>query len=160
MRFSNERVLAGLFCVLLFSGGCQHYADSTPRQYFEGDNEANYQRVFRSPVPQNVTVIHSIVVGYASRPGVVTTDDFEFELLASEDWIKRTCKKWYLREQTGDFIERELEHRKQHPLRSWYAPRPLDSYDLYRDVTSVGYVHMLVEKSRTSDRFRVFLSKH
>lgn len=71
-----------LFGVLVFLGGCRSYTQNTPREYFEGDNAANYQRVFGEFVPPDVTVVNSVVVGHAWRPGVVTTDDFAFELIA------------------------------------------------------------------------------
>src|SRR5438874_2319758 len=121
MKFSRATFLTTLLCCLSLFNGCQHYADSTPRRYLEADHDANYRRVFRSPVPEDVTIVNSVVITYAWRPGVVTTDDFEFELLVPEDWIKQRCKKWYLYKQTGEFAKRELEYRKQHSIRSWYV---------------------------------------
>ena len=140
--------------------GCHSYVESTPRQYLEGDHAANYGRIFHEPVPSNVTLVNSAVVIYSFRPGVVTTDDFEFELIVSRQWIEREAKRFYLRKGEGDFIRREIGRRQEH-ARPWYAPKPLDQYDLYRDVSSVGYVHMLVQKEAEPDgRQRVFISKH
>src|SRR5258708_5070374 len=61
--------------------GCRSYVESIPRQYLEGNHPVNYARIFREPTPSNVTVVNSAVVTYSFRPGVVTTDDFEFELI-------------------------------------------------------------------------------
>ena len=140
--------------------GCRSYVESTPAKVLEGDNAGNYARVFREPLPADVTVVNSVVVTYSFRPGVVTTDDFEFELLVPRQWIQKSSKRFYLGKGDGEFIERQLESRREQ-ARPWYAPKPLDQYDLYRDATSVGYVHMLVEKEGEADgRQRVFISKH
>ncbi|MGV3663035.1 MAG: hypothetical protein ACO1TE_22815 [Prosthecobacter sp.] len=148
-------------CLLILAAalvGCRAYTDSTPTRILEGDNAANYERVFREPVPQGVTVVHSVVAAYAFRPGVVTTDDFEFEMLASDTWVSRQVKR--LSGRNDEFWRRELDERRK-DARPWYAPKSLDEYDLYRDLTSVGYLHMLVEKQRQADgRRRVFISKH
>lgn len=140
--------------------GCRSYTESTPRQVLEVDHAANYARIFHSPAPADVTVVNSLVVVYPFRPGVVTTADWEFEVIAPAEWIRKQSKRWYLSGGEGQFIERQLEARRAH-ARPWYAPDSLDRYDLYRDATSVGYVHMLVEKKPESDgRRRVFISKH
>lgn len=66
-------------------GACsQAYVDSTPMQLHEGDGAANYQRVFDTPPPAEVRVLHSVVATYEFRLGVVSSADFEFELLAPE----------------------------------------------------------------------------
>lgn len=140
--------------------GCRTYVESTPRELLEGDNEANYRRVFRDSVPQDVVVVNSVVVAYSWRPGVVTTDDFEFELLVSEDWIQKAAKRFYLNKSANDFTRRDLELRKQQPVRAWYAPKPIGDYELWRDASSIGYVHMLVERAQEGGRRRVFISKH
>jgi hypothetical protein len=65
-----------------------------------------------------------------------------------------------LRKSGGKFVQKEVGSRREH-ARPWYAPKPLDQYELYRDLTSVGYVHMLVQKETEPDgRQRVFVSKH
>jgi hypothetical protein len=142
---------------LLVIAGCQSYTESTPHEVFEGDNAANFKRVFGQAVPVDVTVMNSIVVGYAWRPGVITSDDYEFEVLASPRQITKWVKKFYLLK--GSRIG--LEKRKSSPIRPWYAPKPLTDYETYCDATSVGYVHMLVDRTAEPDgRLRVFFSKH
>ena len=74
--FINSLIL--VFCIVMLSG-CQRYAQNTPRIIHEGNNASNYQRVFDTSPPSDVTVINSIVISYSWRLGVVTTDDFEFE---------------------------------------------------------------------------------
>jgi hypothetical protein len=140
--------------------GCRSYVESTPSKVLEGDDPKNYARVFREPLPSDVTVVNSAVVTYSFRPGVVTTDDFEFELVATHEWIRKATKRFYLGKGNGEFIQSELGSRRKN-ARPWYAPKSLDHYDLYRDATSVGYVHMLVQKEGETDgRQRVFISKH
>jgi len=91
---------------------------------------------------------------------VITTDDFEIELLVPRGWIGEKTKRFYLGKGESDFIQRELASRRK-DARPWYAPKPLDQYDLYRDASSVGYVHMLVQKEAEADgRLRLFMSKH
>jgi hypothetical protein len=126
----------------------------------EGDHPANYSRVFHEAIPSDVTVVNSAVVTYSSRPGVVTTDDFEFELLVPPQWLEKTTKRFYLSKSDSEFVQKQLSTRREH-ARPWYAPKSLDHYDLYRDATSVGYVHLLVQKGTEADgRHRVFISKH
>lgn len=139
---------------------CRPYVDSTPSRLVDDDHAANYSRVFRETIPPDVTVVHSAVITYSLRPGVVTTDDFEFELIVSHSWIDRTAKRFYLRKSDGEIIQRELGARREQ-ARPWYAPKPLGHYDLYRDASSLGYVHMLIEKTEETDgRQRAFISKH
>ena len=153
------RALSLLILAAAFAG-CRSYVESTPSKVLEDDDPANYTQVFREPLPSDVTVVNSAVVTYAFRPGVVTTDDFEFELLVPRTWIHRATKRFYLWKSEGEFIQSELGARRK-DARPWYVPKPLDQYDLYRDATSVGYVHMLVQKEGESDgRQRVFISKH
>jgi hypothetical protein len=153
------RAILLLFLAAAFAG-CSSYVESTPSKVLEGDDPANYARVFREPLPFGVTVVNSTVVTYSFRPGVVTTDDFEFELLVSPLWIQKAIKRFYLRKGEGEFIREEIDSRRK-DARPWYAPKPLEQYDFYRDVTSVGYVHMLVQREGESDgRHRVFISKH
>ena len=158
----KHRACRALSLLMLATGlaGCRCYVESTPSRLLEGDHPANYARVFREPVPSGVTVVNSAVVVYSFRPGVVTTDDFEFELVVPREWIRKATKRFYLGKSDGEFIQKEIVSR-QEQARSWYAPKPLDQYDLYRDATSVGYVHMLVQKEGESGgRQRVFISKH
>src|SRR5688500_15381206 len=115
--------------------GCRCYVESTPSKLLEGDHPANYARIFREPVPSDVTVVNSAVVTYSFRPGVVTTDDFEFELLVPPQWIQKKAKRFYLRKSEGEFVKGEIGSRRK-DARPWYAPKPLDQYDLYRDATS------------------------
>lgn len=99
-------------------------------------------------------MVNSVVVSYSTRPGVVTTDDFEFELIASPDQVRRWKKD--LLPNTVDILRRQA-----HPIRPWYAPKPIEAYRSYRDRTSVGYLHLLEETAPEADgRIRVFLSKH
>jgi hypothetical protein len=51
-------------------GACsQAYVESTPMQLHEGNDAANYQRVFDKPPPADVRVLHSIVATYEFRLG-------------------------------------------------------------------------------------------
>lgn len=156
---SDARALSLLMLAAVLVS-CRPYVESTPSKLVEDDHAANYSRVFREAIPPDVTVVHSTVVTYSFRPGVVTTDDFEFELIVSRSWIQRSAKRFYLGKSDSELIQRELGARRER-ARPWYAPKPLDHYDLYRDASSVGYVHMLVEKTGEADgRHRVFISKH
>lgn len=140
--------------------GCRSYVESTPRHYLEGDPPADYARIFRERIPSDVTVVNSAVVTYSFRPGVVTTDDFEFELIVPPQWIEEKAKRFYLSKSEEEFVQRELGARRA-DARPWYAPKPLVGYYLYRDPSSVGYVHMLVQKESEADgRLRLFISKH
>lgn len=139
---------------------CRRYAESTPVTHLEGDHPANYQRVFDEPVPADVTVVNSIIAAYSFRPGVVTTDDFEFELLVPQPWVEVKAKRFYLRAGDNEFIRKEIASR-QEKARPWYGAQKLEQFELYRDITSVGYVHMLVRTEPEADgRRRVFISKH
>ena len=123
-----------------------------------GQHESNYARVFREPLPPDVTVLNSRVVSF--RPGAAAADDFEFELLVPGPWIAKAAKGLYLRKGEGEYLQKELNVRRS-PARPWYAPQPLDQYDLYRDQTSAGHVHMLAQKASEPDgRQRVFISRH
>lgn len=152
---------AGLcfLAVALLLSGCRTYTQSTPRDYFEGDHAANYSRIFGGAVPSEVTVLNSVVVGYAWRPGVVTTDDFEFELLAPPATVQAWIKRWGLRTHFSD--DPGIARRMQHPIRPWYAPGARGDYEAHRDLSSVGYLHLLIAKTPEPDgRQRVFVSKH
>lgn len=154
---SAALAMVTLMAALLSGPGCRSYSGSTPSQVHEGDHTANYQRVFRAPVPTEVSVINSVVITYSFRPGVISTADFEFEVLAPDAWIKRTTKDLI----QSDFAIHEAAQRQRAPIRPWYAPHPTEAYDCYRDATSVGYLHVLVQKQAEPDgRRRVFVSKH
>lgn len=162
--------------------GCQSYADRTPRTFLEGDNAGNYERVFAEEPSPDIEIVNSVVVDYAWRLGVVTTDDWEFEILAPRAWIDRHLESLHLRGaetspsvdailaevESGKPIPMRIYHwrmlydRKLHPIRSWYVPNDLRTYDAYYlSATSVPYVHMLVEPEAGADgRHRVFISKH
>jgi hypothetical protein len=146
---------------LALVAGCQS-TESIPREV-HGDAAWNYQRVFREPTPGDVTVVNSVVVTYADRWFAVTTDDYEFELLVPQHRIERFVERFYLRRwdaSPGSFFDKQIQWRKQNG-NAWYAPKALDQYETYRDSTSVGYNHMLVDKIAESDgRRRVFISKH
>lgn len=125
----------------------------------DGQHDANYARVFREPVPPDVTVLNSRVVSF--KAGSAAADDFEFEMLVPAPWIAKTAKGFYLRKGEGEYLQKEMNVRRS-PARPWYAPKPLDQYELYRDQTGAGrQVHMLAEKASEPDgRQRVFISRH
>ncbi len=150
-------MFASALCLLV--AGCQSYPTATPRSYLEADHQENYRRAFGTVPPTDVEVLNSVVVDYAWRPGVVTTDDWEFELLAPRSWVEEQSTALHLRQVEAD---RFIERRKAHPIRAWYAPEPIEVYQLYfSHVTSIPYVHMLVEREpRLDSRHRIFISKH
>ena len=108
---------------------------------------------------------------------MVTTDDWEFEILAPRTWIDRRIQSLDLSPAGAPPSPSDLEsatttiatapwraiyQRKLHPIRDWYAPKPLDAYEAYDlGTTDVPYVHMLVESvAAVNGRRRVFISKH
>jgi len=150
-----------LLALCLFFIGCRSYANSTPREIFEGNNSANYERAFKEQMPEGVAVLNSVVIGYAFRPGVVTTDDWEFEIIASYDWVLRFADKFHLQQGKDGFVQYEIQRRLESPIREWYAVDALDEYELFRDLTSVGYVHMMVSKNKTDgNNHHIYISKH
>jgi hypothetical protein len=180
VKRSSLRTWSHLVVSLLIVG-CRSYAQNTPRTVLEGDDAANYRRVFGEPPFADVDILNSVVVSYSWRPGVVTTDDWEFEVLAPRAWIDRQVESLSLSRAEGSPSEDEMladvearrplrvgYHwwavlaRKRRPIRAWYAPKPLAAYEVYYlGATSIPYVHMLIERDATSDgRHRVFLSKH
>src|SRR5438128_1922321 len=88
--------------------GCRSYVQSTPARYWEEDNPGNYKRVFHEDVPADVSIGNSVVVTYTPRPGVVTSGDFEFEVVVPSEWIEKAAKRFYLWEGDSDFIQREV----------------------------------------------------
>jgi len=141
--------------------GCQSLADSTPAAFVEGTNEQKYERVFGEPPPSDLTIVNAAVVAYGWRPGVNTTDDWEFEILAPRPWIDAQIAELHLREAPQHVLEAYVQRRKSEAL-EWYAPKPLADYDVYYlYTTSIPYVHLLVDRETLpDDRCRVFLSKH
>lgn len=162
-RISKALILIVILSSLAMIEGCRSYAESTPMEFLEGNNVENYERVFDFKVPDDVNVINSVVVAYPWRLGVVTTDDWEFEIIAPKLWIDDLITRMHLRKSDGDQVNSDcIQRRKQKPIRAWYAPNSISSYDLYYlYLTSIPYVHLLVEKKALNDgRYRLFISKH
>ena len=141
---------------------CRVYSDSTPRAYLESDHAGNYHRIFGSEPPAQVRIVNSVVINYSWRPGVVTTDDWEFELLAPRSWIGGTMEHFHLAKSRPTTTLSLVGERKDHPIRAWYGPDPIESYEAYASyATSIPYIHMLVSRQPENDaRHRVFVSKH
>jgi len=154
MRNADRCCLLALLTAL---SACSAYVNSTPRSFLEDDHVANYQRVFGEPPPADVEVVNSVLVAYERRPSVVTTDDFEFELLATRAWIDRLIDRYYLKQWNDDGDHARRQARR---IRPWYAPGPVSGYELYRDLSSIGYLHLLVDREPAGERLRVFVSKH
>jgi hypothetical protein len=140
---------------------CQSYTDATPRRVLDSDPSANYERVFDHPVPKDVEIVHSVVIAYSWRLGVVTTDDWAFEVVAPRSWIDEQIEELDLVSADSSWGFEDLLQRKQSGLPEWYAPLPIDSYQRYvLLLTSIPYVHMLVSKTPEPDsRYRVFTRK-
>lgn len=153
-----------LFSLIIYAivYGCSYYEASTPRTFLEGDNDANYERIFDHQKPQNIEIVNSIVIDYQWRPGVVTTDDWEFELFAPKSWMDEQMSKWNLRKAEDSYIVKIMEERKNNPIRDWYSPKDIKAYNLYcLHVTSIPYIHMLVEKDfKKDEKYHIFISKH
>jgi hypothetical protein len=128
-----------------------------------GDHAANYLRVIGTPIPQDVDVLHSIVIAYEHRFGVVTSDDYEFELVAPRAWIDALVADRRFSGPTSPndpWVEPRVKQRTKSPIREWYRPAPLDAFTAYVSQTSVVYDLLLVEKTARSDgRLHVFLGK-
>src|SRR6185295_16187362 len=80
--------LTSVVALVLLVPHCSEYSAATPREYFEKDHAANFERILGDPPPKDVTVVNSVVVAYAWRLGVVTTDDWEIEVLAPRNWLE------------------------------------------------------------------------
>ena len=161
MQTTDMRPILGARVLLLLLGiglvACGH------DRIHEGDHMVSFNRVFGESPPPHVDVVNSIVVEYRWRLGVVSTDDWEFEIVAPSTWIEQKKKAMDLGPVGDDsFAARDVSNRKTHAARSWYAPQPLEAYDaFYLTTTSIPYVHMLVEKQPQPDgRYRLFMSKH
>ena len=61
----------------------------------------------------------------------------------------------------NDLLWRIIDEHKSHPIRDWYAPRSLESYDVYYDwCASIPCVALFVERATAQDgRVRVFIRK-
>jgi len=134
----------------------------------EGDNASNYRAIFKEDVPSNVEVLNCIFVTYqTNRIAVVTTPDWEIELIAPKTWIDKIAEKRHLApiEKYPHSVEyhlSDIKNRIDHRGREWYVPKDISAYDCYfNEYTSIVYVHMLVDKIPMNDnRYHVFLSKH
>ncbi len=129
----------------------------------EGDNRLNYKNIFHEDIPPDVEVVNSLYVTYqpSFRLMVVTTPDFEIELIATKQWIEKTAKKLWLRKFDDFSTQSAVERRVKQRGREWYVPKDVSEYEFYIDASSVGYVQMLVDKTPVADnRYRIFLSKH
>ena len=111
-----------------------------------------------------VEVVTSVVYEYTSDSVLgPPTHDWEIEVLAPRAWIDEQVDQFQLAGPNeswswgnGDFPE------LWGGTRDWYAPLPLESYEGFVLIlTSIPYIHMLVQKDAESDgRFRVYVSKH
>jgi len=154
-----RKIIIAIFCCFIFS--CHGYVESVPRELFEENNNENYERIFKAQPPDEVKIMNSVIVGYAYRPGVVTTDDWEIELIAPITWVSKVSDKFYLHKGDSDFLKSEIKRRFEKPIRPWYTINDIENYELYCDATSVGYVHMLVSKMPIENgKYQVFISKH
>lgn len=164
MKIKNIRKIVWLFMIwaFMFAAGCHSYIESTPMTVIEGDNLANYHRVFNSEIPKNVEILNSVIIDYSWRPGVITSDDWEFEIIVPQSWIDKQIETMKLCQGQDLISMNDIVRRKSSPLRAWYAPKPIESYYLYSlCFTSIPYVHMLVDKEVRSDgRYHIFISKH
>ena len=124
----------------------------------EGDHAANFQRIFGTEVPSDVEVLNSVVFEYA-RGG---TDDWEFEIVASEDWIREQIDEFGL---TPALTASWLDHaarRQENAARPWFAPDAFESYDVYiLTATSIPYVQAFVDNTDEAvGHARLYMSKH
>jgi hypothetical protein len=135
--------------------------ESVPRKILEGNNNENYKRIFKAQPSDEIVVLNSVVIDYAWRLGVVTTDDWEFELIAPTTWVSNASDRFYLQKDDSDSVKSEINRVFQKPIRPWYAINDIDKYELYRDATSRGYVYMLVSKMPIENgKYHIFISKH
>ena len=154
-------ILAIGVCIALI--GCRSYEEPAVRDYFEGDHVSNYRRVFQVSPPEDVDVLNSVVIAYGAGRDVMTRDDWAFELIVPREWIDKIRQRMLLaRAEEVSHAVSAINERKDHPLRPWYAPKPVSEYELYYlTVTPVPYIQMLVDAEPESDgRWRVFISKH
>ncbi len=148
-------LLLGL-CVLV---GCRGLHHEPSLFVSDGDHAANYRLIFDRELPRDMTIANSIVVSYEPQSSANFPDDFEFEFLAPLTRIRELERIFGLR--VCSYDSPCIEERLSSALRSWYTPEPRAEFVFYRDITSVGYVHMQVSRKRDADgNRRVFLSKH
>ena len=150
-------------CVGIFLPGCRSGVQPVSRDFLEGDDISNYRRIFELPPPEDVDVLNSIVIAHDSAPGVMTRDDWAFELIVPPEWIQKTARHLHLaRAEEVNSAVTAINDRKQQPLRPWYAPRPISEYQLYYlTLTPVPYIQMMVDAQPEPDgRRHVFISKH
>ncbi len=131
----------------------------------EESDQENYELIFKEPLPLGVEVVNSVLVTYSGFSfGVITTADWEIELIVPEKWIEDNIDKMYLNKLSGreDRVQSFIEERVKGRFRIWYVPKDISEYDCYyTGVTSIPYVHMLVDKMPVGDdKYRVFHSKH
>jgi hypothetical protein len=140
--------------------GCEQYTESQPTHVTEGADTWNYARVFDAEPAADVTIVHSMVMGSGWTTACMKCNCWEFELLAPCGWVADAQNHFCLRPLSRDMYCGDVEHRAQHPIRDWYYPEPMSQYDMYRDLTSAGYVHMLVRNQPEQDgRYRVYISR-
>jgi len=152
-----------MFAVLsccLFLAGCQ--LKTTIR---DDQPQAAYRSIFDEDVPSGTTVVNSVHATYSGGSiGTNTTADWEIELLTSDAWIAAKAKKMGLRKiaSADSGMRSIIADRIKNRARAWYVPKDLNEYECYYlYLTSIPYVHMLVDRTVEPDgRRRVFLSKH
>ena len=158
-----KKVIVLVSLMMVMACGC--FSSLVRYEFLEASHEGNYKRIFGDANLDDIKITNSVVIDYKFRPWtmfVVTTDDWEFEIIAPQSWIDERIKKSYLREATLPFLINRARIRKENPIRKWYAPKPFESYKPYYEyMTSIAYVHMLVDKEKINDNlYRVFISKH
>ncbi len=151
-------ILAALTLLLC---GCQSEEKKNEivwTQTLDGPNAANYAKVFKSPVPPDVVVLRSVVAEGMTRAGQLNVLDYELELLAPRSWVEGRAKPSYA--PPGDFMGGDAGARKLGPLRHWYAPGPLSSYETYVELAYIPRWDLLVQKRPVGGgRWRVFIGK-
>ena len=147
--------MRALLLTLTLLAGCQSLADDVVQFRHDGDDAANYRRIFDCELPSDMTIANSIVVSYDSD----ASEDFEFEFYAPRPRVRELEERFFLRR--WDQSDVDIQSRLSRALRAWYEPEPLSEFETYRDITSVGYVHMHVRAQSDPDgRHQVFISKH
>jgi biopolymer transport protein ExbD len=117
------------------------------------DHAGNYARVFGESPPADTVVVNSAVVAGKYRyEGYL---EYEFELLTTRAWITGEVVRSSL---DMPLVPGEFEQRRTSAM-PWYAPKPREQYRSYRDPTSVGHNHLLVDREPVGDRLRVFVSR-
>ena len=141
----------------LFLDGCVSYE---PVFHEDGD-WANYEKIFGTKLPSGIKVLNSCYVTYSGFNTV--TPDWEIELVANKEWIDDKVNKFDLKlcTEKNSYVYKSIAKRCQ-KSKKWYAPKEISNYDCYYlYITSIPYVHMLVEKiPLKNNEFRVFMSKH